>query len=179
MQDEELVTRAQTGDRDAFATLVERYWVRLQRWLACLCGNAQAAEDLTQEAFVKAWVGLRALRSADRFLPWLFRVARNAYVDWQRREPLSHALPDPLTGHVEEPVIQLEVRENQQLFERACARLPPLFRAAFLLWAQEGFSQAQLAEALETTEETARWRVYKARQILLRELRGALDRTKP
>ena len=126
MQNEELVARAQAGDRDAFASLVERYWVRLQRWLTCLCGSAQEAEDLTAE-----------------------------------------------------PALYLEDQENQRLFERACARLPPLFRAAFLLWTQEGFSQAQLAEALETTEETARWRVYKARQILMKELRSALDQAKP
>jgi len=179
MENEELVARAQAGDRDAFASLVERYWVRLQRWLTCLCGSAQEAEDLTQDAFVKAWVGLRALRSTQNFLPWLYRIARNVFIDWQRRATRTQKLPGAIAGTAAEPALYLEDQENQRLFERACARLPPLFRAAFLLWTQEGFSQAQLAEALETTEETARWRVYKARQILMKELRSALDQAEP
>jgi RNA polymerase sigma-70 factor (ECF subfamily) len=178
LDEQQWVTRAQAGDRDAFAALVERYWVRLQRWLSCLTHHTQAAEDLTQETFVKAWVGLRALRNAGQFAPWLYRIARNALVDWQRRTTFTGGLPNSLIGPDQEPAVHLVVDENKELFERACARLPPLFRAAFLLWTQEGFNQAQLAEALETTEETARWRVFKARQLLVKELRGALDQTK-
>ena len=70
-------------------------------------------------------------------------------------------------------------RESLQLLARAVGRLPSEFRAAFMLRAQEGLSFREIAEVLETTEQTARWRVFKARQKLLSVLAPQLDREKP
>ena len=70
-------------------------------------------------------------------------------------------------------------RENLQVLTRAVGRLPPDFRAAFLLRVEEGLSFREIASVLETTEETARWRVFKARQKLMDVLAPQLDREKP
>lgn len=70
-------------------------------------------------------------------------------------------------------------RESLQLLARAVGRLPNEFRAAFMLRAQEGMSFKEIADVLETTEQTARWRVFKARQKLLSVLAPQLDREKP
>jgi RNA polymerase sigma-70 factor, ECF subfamily len=182
-EEEDWVRRAQAGEREAFAPLVERYWGRLFRWLRGMLrhvpGHAQAAEDLAQEVLLKAWAALPALRSPAQFDGWLFRIARNCLTDRQRMEKPSLPLPEMAIARDPGPLAPLLVQENQRLLDEACALLPPLFRGPFLLWAQEEFSYAQIAEALEITEETARWRVFRARKFLVGALRRQLDQTKP
>src|SRR5712692_3280295 len=79
-----LVQRAQGGDRPAFAVLIERYWDRLYRWMFHLTHNQHAAEDLTQETFLKAFGGLASFRAGTNFRAWLFRIAYNSFVNEQR-----------------------------------------------------------------------------------------------
>jgi RNA polymerase sigma-70 factor (ECF subfamily) len=179
-QEEQWVRRSQAGDREAFAALVERYWGRVQRWLSGMTHHPQAAEDLTQEVFLKAWLGLPAFHAGNCFRSWVFRIARNCLIDSLRgRSENVLQLPETVPAPGPEPLLQLQQRENTEMLRQACARLPDLYRAAFLLWTVEDFSYAQIAEVLEITEETARWRVYKARQFLLQALRSQLDQTKP
>ncbi len=79
-QERDWVDRARAGNREAFASLVDRYWEPVRAWLTGLTGNAHAAEDLAQEAFVKAWVALPGLAAVESFRVWLFRIARNEYL---------------------------------------------------------------------------------------------------
>ncbi len=174
-----LVASAQRGDRPAFAVLVERYWERLYRWLYHLTHNRHAAEDLAQETFLKAFRGLGTFRTGSNFQAWLFRIAHNNYVNSQRsasraREPLPEHLP---TRH-EGPDEQVQNRESLTLLARAVGRLPADFRSAFLLRAEQGLSFKEIADVLDVTEETARWRVFKARQKLLTVLAPELEREK-
>jgi len=176
-----LLHAARNGDRNAFAVLVERYWDRLFRWLIHLAHDRHTAEDLTQEAFLKAFAGLKLFREGSNFRAWLFRIAHNCYVNLQRRgstrkgQPLADNLPCPDDG----PVEQVLSREALQALAQAVSCLPEDFRAAFLLRAEEGLSFRQIAEVLDLTEETARWRVFKARQKLLTGLAGQLDGERP
>ncbi len=172
--DERWLVQAQLGDRQAFAALVNRYWGRVQRWLAGLT-DSQTAEDLTQEVFLKAWLALPALQARQQFRAWLFRIARNCWIDSRRAEKKAQPLPAQMSRPQPGPEAPLVVQENHRLLEEACARLPPLYRAAFLLWSREDFSYTQIADALAITEETARWRVFKARQSLVRALGRHLD----
>ncbi len=164
-----LIHKAQQGSRPAFALLVERYWDRLYRWLYHLTHDRHTAEDLAQETFLKAFAGLGRFRAGSHFQAWLFRIAHNNFINLRRggggrkREALPENLADPDEG----PVEQALSRESLQLLARAVGRLPTEFRAAFLLRAEEGMSFRQIAEVLGLTEETARWRVFKARQKLL------------
>ena len=172
-----LIRGAQQGDRQAFAALVERYWDRLYRWLYHLTHNRHTAEDLAQEAFLKALGHLDRFQAGTNFGAWLFRIAHNAWVNQARgaardRQPV----PDQLPGREEGPVEQALTRESLQLLARAVGRLPAEFRSAFLLRAEEGLSFRQIAEVLGLTEETARWRVFKARQKLLSVLAPQLER---
>lgn len=176
--DATLVARAQAGERAAFTLLVDRYWPRVYRWLYGVLRNQQGAEDLCQDAFVKAWVGLGELQDRTRFRPWLFRIVRNCWTDRQRmRREKTLPLPELACRHdPAEPVLD---REGAALLDEALARLPDEYRAAFLLWTQEGLPYATIAEVLATTEETARWRVCKARRLLLQQLSAYLDRKTP
>ncbi|MBV9122916.1 MAG: sigma-70 family RNA polymerase sigma factor, partial [Planctomycetes bacterium] len=79
-----LVRQAQEGDRAAFAVLVERYWERLYRWLFHLTHHRQAAEDVAQETFLKAFASLSSFRAGTNFRAWVFRIAFNTFVNEQR-----------------------------------------------------------------------------------------------
>lgn len=179
--DEHLVLRdAQKGDRQAFAALVERYWDRLYRWLYHLTHDRHAAEDLTQEAFCKALAHLDRFQAGTNFRAWLFRIAHNSFLNQVRNHGRGRQpLPEDLATVAEGPVEQAVNREALQELARSVAKLPPEFRAAFLLRAEEELSFRQIADVLGLTEETARWRVFKARQKLMQSLAPQLDRETP
>ena len=175
------VQRAQAGDRQAFAVLVEYYWARVYRWLYGLTHNGHTAEELTQEAFLKAWTALPELQEVATFRPWLFCIARNSLISARRgpRGAPVHQLPEGARAHDPGPMEAVLAVEGKGLLEAALARMPVLFRGAFLLWTQEDLPYPDIARALAVTEETARWRVCKARQFLLKELESYLDQTRP
>jgi RNA polymerase sigma-70 factor (ECF subfamily) len=170
-EEHRLIRAAQGGDRPSFAALVKCYWDRLYRWLYHLTHDRHTAEDLAQETFLKAFAGLARfrLRPGAGFAAWLFRIAHNAFADHyrtagRRRDALPDDLAAPPGGG---PVEEAESREAIQEVARALGRLPADFRAALLLRAEQGLSFREIAAAMGLTEETARWRVFKARQKLL------------
>jgi RNA polymerase sigma-70 factor (ECF subfamily) len=176
----DLVQKAQGGDREAFSALIDRYWERLYRWLYHLSGNQHAAEDLTQEAFLKAFAKLASFRAGTNFRAWLFRIAYNGFLNQQRGEGKGRPLyAESLPADKQGPAEQAMSQETLKLVGRAMSRLPNDFRAAFLLRVEEELSFRQIAGVLCTTEETARWRVYKARQKLMEVLAPQLDLDKP
>ena len=166
-----LIRAAQRGDRAAFAQLVERYWTRLYRWLYHLAHDRHQAEDLAQEAFLKALGNLGRFEAGTNFRAWLFRIAHNLFANQvrassRRRAALPDDLPDPEQG----PEDLACSRETLAELGRAVERLPTEWKAALLLRVEEGLSFRQIAGVLDTTEETARWRVFKARRQLMGEL---------
>lgn len=168
-----LLGRARGGDARAFASLVEAYWPRLHRWLLAMTRDVQSAEDITQESFLRAWRCLATLRDGAAFRPWLFAIARNGLSDARRgpRGEASVPLPESLAADDPEPLEEVVTQEAMSLIQEECGKLPTHFRAALLLWTQERMPYPELAAALGTTEETARWRVCKARQLLYSRLR--------
>lgn len=171
---------AQTGDRNAFAELARRYWGRIFRWLEGRGRCAHAAEDLTQEVFVKAWQGLPNFQEGN-FRAWLFRIARNSLIDRQRGKCTNpmESLPLALSTREPEPLDNVIAQELGVSVSAACLRLPELVRSAFLLSVEEKMSYAEIALILGITEVTARWRVYKARRLLMQMLSSPRDPKNP
>ena len=161
-EEDEWVRLARAGDRAAFANLVDLYWDRLRRWLYALTGRHETAEDLTQEAFFRAWLGLPKLQADNRFRVWLFRIARNCFLDGRKgpRGVEETTITHEVAGRQDEPIHEALVREGEELLRAAVARLSETYRGVYLLWTQE---------------DTARWRVCKSRQFLLKELAAYLD----
>jgi RNA polymerase sigma-70 factor (ECF subfamily) len=171
-EEAEWIRAAQSGDRDGFNRLVERYWDRLYRWLYRMTRDRHTAEDLTQETFLKALGAVQSFRPGSNFRAWVFRIGHNNFVNQKRSERRTrHQLPEdaaaPDVGGVE---ITTENREALEVVHQAVADLPADFRSALLLRVEEGLSFREVAKILGTTEETARWRVFKARQKLMKVL---------
>ncbi len=168
----ERIEAARSGDRAAFAALVDLYWDRLFRWLYHLTRDRHRAEDLAQETFLKALAGLHSFRPGSNFRAWLFRIGHNNFVNLKRAEkrtkqPMPEETAAPDRGS---PIDTAANKEALDAVTAAVADLPPDFRSALLLHVQEGLSHREVAKILGTTEETARWRVFKARQKLMNVL---------
>jgi RNA polymerase sigma-70 factor (ECF subfamily) len=176
----ELIRRAQLGDRDAFTVLIEHYWDRLYRWLYHLTHHQQSAEDLAQETFLKAFAHLDSFRRGTNFQAWLYRIAYNTFLNQRRNvtRMTRQPFPETLPADVASPEELAISHETLQLLARAVGRLPSEFRAALLLRVEQGLSFREIADILETTEQTARWRVFKARQKLLTVLAPQIDQEK-
>jgi RNA polymerase sigma-70 factor (ECF subfamily) len=166
------IVAAQAGDRDAFARLVDRYWDRLYRWLYHLTKDRHQAEDLVQETFLKVLGALDSFRPGSNFRAWVFRIGHNNFVNLKRAgRRTNHPLPEEVAGsEVGGPEDTAADREALRAVAKAIAELPVEFRTALTLRADEGMSFKQVAAILGITEETARWRVFKARQKLMKVL---------
>lgn len=171
-EENDLITAAQTGDRQAFAELTDRYWDRLYRWMFHLTRDRHKAEDLTQETFLKVLAALNSFRAGTNFRAWLFRIGHNNFVNLKRTDrrvgaKLPDYLPEEDTGG---PIDSASDREALRIVSEAIEQLPIEFRSAILLRAVDSLSFKEVAVILGITEETARWRVFKARQKLLKVL---------
>jgi RNA polymerase sigma-70 factor (ECF subfamily) len=177
--EEFLVRRAQKGDREAFASLIDTYWDALYRWMYRLTRHRQTAEDLTQETFLKAYARLQSFQAGTNFHAWVFRIGFNTFANHRRDNArVRESLPEQVEARRDGPVEEAMDRESMRLLQAAVHRLPEELRTAFLLRVQEDLSFREIAGVLSLTEETARWRVYKARQQLLQAMAPELEREK-
>ena len=173
------IARARLGDLDAFDALVERHYVRLFRTAFHLVGNHEDAEDLTQEAFLKAHRGLRWYRGSAPFHGWLRRILVHLVRDRFRRRgrrPVATELDEgELAGERAEPFQRLRRAELGRLLERAIERLPEAQRIALLLRVRDGAGYDEISDATGVTPATARTQVMKARRALLESMRPYLE----
>jgi RNA polymerase sigma-70 factor (ECF subfamily) len=180
--DETLVTRAANGDDSAFEAIVERYQARVFR-LACRLTSETDAPDVLQETFLRVYRHLRSFRGESQFSTWLYRIASNAAL-MQRRsssrrpaDPLDVFLPrfDAEGRHASTPAeLRVashadELLDQQFLAQKArevVARLPDVYRDAFVLRDLEEMSTEDVAQALGVAPATVRQRVHRARLML-------------
>ncbi len=184
LSDESLVEQCLDGDPEAFALLVDRYRTRVFSVLLRMVGNWEDAQDLAQEAFVRAYNGLHTFDGSQRFAPWLFRVATNHCISALRRKRLPTVplvteedgeareiqLPD-LSGDPETVLLR---RERSREIEDAVLALPERYRAAVLLYHMEEMSYEEIAQVLGVPLNTVRTYLHRARAQLRQALQGAL-----
>ncbi|MBV8844741.1 MAG: sigma-70 family RNA polymerase sigma factor [Bryobacterales bacterium] len=173
--DAELVQLARAGNRDAYDELIRRSQRSI--WgLACLLVNDRfEAEDLTQEAFLRAWLNLDLLSDPSKFAPWLRRIVFGVSIDWLRVfRPDLFRLNDldaerevcERPSEVESAFDRLQAIELRQRIWEAVDRLPPRYRLPLALFHLDGLSHSKVAEALGVPVSTARSLVTRARQKL-------------
>jgi RNA polymerase sigma-70 factor, ECF subfamily len=169
-----VLRKAQRGDERAFSIIVRTYEQPVFNYVLRLTGDRVLAEDLTQEVFIRVYQGLPSFSLRSRFTTWLFQVTKNRVLDElraiERRPRALVALEDiPPLEVVDAP---LERTETIDAVWRAVESLNPDLKMALLLRDVVGLSYTEIAETLEITLATVKWRIYKARE----EVQLALQR---
>jgi RNA polymerase sigma-70 factor (ECF subfamily) len=179
--DEELVRRAQRGDRAAFDQLVVRHRHRVYAVALRLTRNPADAEDALQETFLNAYRALGRFGGRARVSTWLYRIAANASYDVINRR---HGRDQPLDDGVYEPASPRDPYAQdaqRRALEQALAALPEEFREAVVLCDIAGLGAGEAAELLGVPAGTVKSRVFRARALLVVALRepDALDPVEP
>ncbi len=161
-----VLRKAQRGDERAFSIIVRTYEQPVFNYVLRLTGDRSLAEDLTQEVFLRVFQGLPSFSLRSRFTTWLYQVAKNRVLDelraLERRPRAVVALEDiPPLEVVDAPV---ERAEAIDAVWRAVESLNPDLKMALLLRDIVGLSYTEIAETLEVTLATVKWRIYKARE---------------
>jgi len=175
----ELVARAKAGETAAFNELVRKYRPRVYALALHLTGQASDADDITQDAFLKAYHKLPEFEGRSEFFTWIYRItlhrALNAKRDRKRRRTVP--IDDPrlvaaVAADAEgDPERATQLRDRYRALLEAFDRLTPLLQTTVVLTTLQGLSYKEAAVVLETTEGTIAWRIHEAR----RKMAGYLD----
>jgi RNA polymerase sigma-70 factor (ECF subfamily) len=189
--DQQLVVRAQRGEKHAFNLLVTKYQRKLARLISRLVRDPAEVEDVTQEAFIKAYRALPQFRGESAFYTWLYRIgvntAKNFLMSQGRRAPTTTEKDaeeaetfddaDQLRD-INTPESVLMSRQVAATVNAAMARLPEELRTAITLREIEGLSYDEIAELMNCPIGTVRSRIFRARESIAAELRPLLGTTK-
>jgi len=186
--DQELVARAQRGDKRAFELLVEKYQRKLARLLSRLIRDPAEVEDVTQEAFIKAYRALPAFRGDSAFYTWLYRIgvntAKNYLMALGRRAPTSTEVEAETAEGFEEgdqlrdintPESLLLSKEIGETVNATMQSLPEELRTAIQLREIEGMSYEDIARIMDCPIGTVRSRIFRAREAIAERLKPLLD----
>jgi RNA polymerase sigma-70 factor (ECF subfamily) len=185
--DQELVRRVQAGDQSAFNVLVLKYQHRVLKLVSRFVNDPTEAEDVAQEAFLKAYRALPSFRGDSAFYTWLYRIAintaKNALVAHKRRPvDFDLDLQDPeqferqaRLKEADTPEGVLLTDEIRNVVEKAMEQLPDDLRTAIVLRELEGLSYEEIAEAMDCPVGTVRSRIFRAREAIDKKLKPLLD----
>jgi RNA polymerase sigma-70 factor (ECF subfamily) len=186
--DQQLVERAQRGDKRAFELLVAKYQRKLGRLLSRMVRDPSEVEDVTQEAFIKAYRALPSFRGESAFYTWLYRIAintaKNYLVALGRRAPTTTEFDNEDAENFEEaeglrdsatPESELHGKQIATTVNRAMEALPEDLRTAITLREIEGLSYEEIAGVMNCPIGTVRSRIFRAREAIAAELRPLLD----
>ncbi len=178
-----IVTRFQNGDKNAFEELVRLYQKRIYGMLYQLTGNHFEAEDLSQEAFIKAYKYLNSFNGNSSFQTWLYRIARNlAFTHLKkkgRRNGLFYNLINAkkaLKTMETDPAASLAQKELKSNIDQALSSLPLLQKEVVVLVLIQELSYKEAAEIQGCSEGTIAWRLYRARRELVNMLGPGLNK---
>jgi RNA polymerase sigma-70 factor (ECF subfamily) len=189
--DQQLVERAQRGDKRAFELLVLKYQRKLGRLLSRLVRDPGEVEDVTQEAFIKAYRALPSFRGDSAFYTWLYRIgintAKNYLVAMGRRAPTSTGFDNEEAENFEDaeqlrdastPEDELHGKQVANAVNKALDALPEDLRTAITLREIEGLSYEEIANVMNCPIGTVRSRIFRAREAIAAELRPLLGTEK-
>jgi RNA polymerase sigma-70 factor (ECF subfamily) len=185
--DQQLVLRAQSGDKRAFELLVMKYQRKLGRLLSRFVRDPAEVEDVAQEAFIKAYRALPTFRGESAFYTWLYRIAintaKNYLVALGRRAPTTVGVDIDDAENFEDadqlrdastPESELEGKEIAGVVNQAMDALPEDLRTAITLREIEGLSYEEIANVMNCPIGTVRSRIFRAREAIATELRPLL-----
>ena len=185
--DQQLVERAQQGDKKAFDLLVGKYQRKLARLLSRFIRDAAEVEDVTQEAFIKAYRALPTFRGDSAFYTWLYRIgintAKNYLVAMGRRAPTTTEIDSEEAEGFESgdqlrdlntPENEMATRQIADTVNQTLSELPEELRTAITLREIEGMSYEDIANIMNCPIGTVRSRIFRAREAIAAKLRPLL-----
>ena len=185
--DAALVARVQRGDKRAFDLLVLKYQRKIMRLLSRMIRDPAEIEDVTQEAFIKAYRALPQFRGDSAFYTWLYRIAINTARNWQAansRRPVTSSIIETGDGEtfdgidnltdISTPESVLASRQIAETVNAAMQSLPEDLRTAILLREIEGMSYEDISQAMGCPIGTVRSRIFRAREAIAAQLKSVL-----
>lgn len=173
--DAEIVRRVVDGDRDGYGLLIRRYQESLHRFAVGMVGDEDAAADLVQDSFVRAYTSLEDCRSPSKFEAWIYQILRNRCRDFLknlRRDHESLADHPRLVSRMSGPARELERSELRRTLRSALEKLPSSHREAFLLKHLHGHTYREISELVDASVSAVKMRVHRSRE----ELRARVSR---
>lgn len=178
MEEKELISKAKRGDQDAFGQLVLAHQNKVYTLCVHLLGSREEAEDLAQEAFLKAWRSLDGFHGESSFSTWMHRLTTNLCLDHlrkqSRRQNISVAVslddeeaaaPEPV-DQSSDPHAELERAERRRALTKGLRELPEHYRRPLVMREVGGMSYQEIADALELDLGTVKSRIARAREAL-------------
>ncbi|MDZ7269375.1 MAG: sigma-70 family RNA polymerase sigma factor [candidate division KSB1 bacterium] len=184
--DAPLIARALAGDQKAYAELMARHRGPLYNLLHNMVHNREEAEDLLQEAFMKAFAALHTFNREFAFSTWLYKIAINTTIDHLRKKKLqTYSLDKPIQsseGELKREYADVHAitdnellsTEKSSLIAQAIAELPPRYREAIILRHTEEKSYEEIAQITGVPLGTVKARIFRAREMLKHKLKGKL-----
>ena len=181
-EENELVERARQKDPAAIRLLIKQQNQRLYRIARSIVRDDADAEDVLQEAYVRAFAALDGFRGEARIGTWLARIVINEALGWRRRRTTgrnpvltdaglnAQIIPFPSANHIADPETTMAQSEIHMLLERAVDGLPEGFREVFVARLVEGMSVEETAELFGIPPQTVKTRLFRARALLRREM---------
>ncbi|MFH2056779.1 MAG: sigma-70 family RNA polymerase sigma factor [bacterium] len=182
--DAELIRRTQKGDREAYGVLVRRYQKRVYRLCRRYGGSHDVADDLTQEAFIKAYQAIGRFDRQYSFWSWLATIATNNALNYLKRQQFQLGSEESevviaqqtISNSGSNPEQELTQKEIDRRYDEALQALPSEFRTVFVLRMHEEQSYQEIARALKISIGTVMSRLHRARQRLVEALGDLLEK---
>lgn len=187
-EDHRLVLEALDGDQKAYARLREKYYGPLSGMLYRMVKNQEDAEDLTQEAFIKAFKSLKSFNPHYAFSTWLYRIASNNCIDYLRKKRLKTvSMDEPLStrsGEMERqyedvnallPDEAITARERAAILKQAIEDLPQKYRRVIEMRHGQDMEYQDIADELELPLGTVKAHLFRARARLAKALQGKME----
>lgn len=171
------------GDQDAFGEIVEIYKNSVYQLCFRMLGNRSEAEDMAQEAFIRAYVNIHSYKQEYKFSTWLFRIATNLCIDRIRKKKPDYSLDAEVSGtegltmysqipsNSPLPETELESLELHEAVNKEILKLPEKYRSAIVLKYIEELSLKEISEILDLPLGTVKTRIHRGREVLRQQLR--------
>lgn len=177
------ISQVLTGDQNAFGEIVELYKDKVFQICFRMLGNRHEAEDIAQEAFVRAFINIHSFNIQMKFSTWLYRITTNLCIDRLRKKKPDYHLDAEVAGtegltmysqiaaDMMLPEKELEVLELQEYIQAALLKLPEKYRSVIVLKYIEELSLKEISEILDLPVGTVKTRIHRGREALRKQLR--------
>lgn len=181
--EEKLIKRIKKGDRDAFAELVELYKDKVYQITFRMVGNAEEAQDIAQETFLRVYYNLDSYNSSFKFSTWVYRIATNLSIDYLRRRKQAFSLDKAMEGTdgmdlhdfladpTQGPEEVLLTGELQGQVQQAIKTLSPKYKSIMILRYLEDLSLSEISDIVKLPISTIKTRIHRGREALKKKLK--------